>query len=76
LKNITGQIYEKLAILKEWRRLLEDNGFTVLNVSRDKGSDIFKNLNPLRIIARLLLEILLVMPLPLAYQFVFICEKK
>lgn len=71
----TEQVQEKLATLNEWRRFLEENGIQVIHVGRDRGPDILKNLKPHKVIQRLLLRLTVMMPLSMAYQFVFICQK-
>jgi SAM-dependent methyltransferase len=73
------QINEKLDTLKGWLRFLNRKELTVEKILKDKGpkqTSIFEHKNPLRILKRVFKRfILLVTPLNLTYQFVFICKK-
>ena len=71
----TEQPQEMLATIGEWARLFKKHGLIVRRVGKDIGPRIFKNYHPLGMLKRALLKITLALPKPLAYQFVFICQK-
>lgn len=77
----TFQPQEKLAVLGEWRGLLEAHGFTVLQIYRDKEPidtswrRVFCDVHPMRIFNRFIEKVLqAAMPLNLGYQFIFVCQ--
>ncbi len=72
----TSQIHEELHTYSEWRRVLEDKGLSVISCKSDRGYALFKYKNPLRILKSLLMKVTLVLPVQLAYQFIFVCRKQ
>ena len=78
----TGQIVERRATLGEWRDFLESEGLEVKAIHQDKEPmdtswrKVFSDLKPGLIVKRLAEKVLqALVPLNLAYQFVFVCEK-
>lgn len=71
----TEQPQEMLATIGEWGRLFTKHGFSTIKVHKDIGPKILKNFNFLAIIKRLLLRITIALPVPCAYQFIFVCKK-
>lgn len=69
------QPQEMLATLSEWARYIEGSGFKIVSMGSDRGPHILKDKKPHKILARLLLRFTNYLPLSLAYQFIFICEK-
>ena len=57
-----------------WRRLITDAGLDVVRVRADPGPAIFKNRRPLRIVLRLGLRLLGLIP-AFRYQFIFVMRK-
>ncbi|RKZ27901.1 hypothetical protein DRQ26_02255 [bacterium] len=72
----TEQEQELLLTLEEWKKLIEDSGFVVYHIHRDRGPRVLKNFKIIRLIFRLLLKITLVLPIKFAYQFVIYARKK
>jgi SAM-dependent methyltransferase len=70
----TDQPLEFRATRGGWARLLTDAGFRVVRVGTDPGPSIFKNRKPLRILLRLAVRVLSLVPV-LRYQFVFVVAK-
>lgn len=70
----TDQPLEFRATKRGWTRLLTDAGFRVMRVGTDRGPSIFKNRKPLRIVLRLAVRALSLVP-ALRYQFVFVVSK-
>ena len=71
------KINEHLLTLERWTKLLEEEGFNVLNILKDQWPfervDIFSSLNPFGVIKRTALKLLgLTIPLHYSYQFIFI----
>ncbi|HEX4628483.1 MAG TPA: class I SAM-dependent methyltransferase [Gemmatimonadales bacterium] len=57
-----------------WERVMRAAGFQVARVGIDSGPAIFKNYRPARIVLRVLLRAMSLVP-GLAYQFVFVLRK-
>lgn len=57
-----------------WRRIIEASGLQVLRVRGDRGPAIFKNLRPIRLLMRIALRVIGVVP-ALRYQFIFVLRK-
>lgn len=72
----TEQPQEMLATLGQWIRFINQHNLRVEATSRDIGPKVFKNMNPLGIIKRLILKITLILPVSFAYQFIFVCRKQ
>ena len=70
----TDQPLEFRATKRGWTRLLTGAGFRVVRVGTDRGPSIFKNRKPLRILLRLAVRALSLVP-ALRYQFVFVLAK-
>ncbi|OLD37946.1 MAG: hypothetical protein AUI57_09020 [Candidatus Rokubacteria bacterium 13_1_40CM_2_68_8] len=70
----TDQPLEFRASYRGWKRLVEAAGFQILRVKTDRGPAILKNRKPVRILTRLVLRLLSLIP-PLRYQFVFVLRK-
>ena len=70
----TDQPLEFRATQRGWTRLMTDAGFRVMAVGTDWGPSIFKNRKPLRIVLRVLVRLLSLIP-RLRYQFVFVLRK-
>jgi SAM-dependent methyltransferase len=70
----TDQPLEFRATQRGWTRLMTDAGFRVVAVGTDSGPSIFKNRKPLRMVLRVLVRLLSLIP-PLRYQFVFVLRK-
>ena len=70
----TPQPLEFRATRRGWERLVRASGFEIVRVATDAGPAILKNYKPLRIVLRLLLRLLSLVP-PLRYQFVFVLRK-
>jgi SAM-dependent methyltransferase len=70
----TEQPLEFRATRRGWTRAIQAAGFEVVRVGTDAGPAIFKNYRPLRILLRLLLRLISLLP-PLRYQFVFVLRK-
>ncbi len=69
----TEQPQEMLATLGEWVRFIEMHQIKVVDIGKDFGPKIFKNMKPIGIIKRALLKFTLALPLSFSYQFVFVC---
>lgn len=70
----TKQPLEFRATRSGWERLIRASGFDVLSVGSDSGPAILKNRRPLRLLLRLALRLLSLVP-PLRYQFMFVLRK-
>ena len=70
----TQQPLEFRATRGGWERAIRAAGFQVVRVGTDSGPAIFKNYRPGRILLRLLLRLVSLVP-PLRYQFVFVLRK-
>lgn len=70
----TQQPLEFRATRRAWERLIGEAGFQVVRVGADTGPAILKNYRPARIVLRLLLRLLSLVP-GLEYQFVFVLRK-
>ncbi|HEV2750127.1 MAG TPA: class I SAM-dependent methyltransferase [Gemmatimonadales bacterium] len=70
----TQQPLEFRATRGGWERVLRAAGFEVVDVRTDSGPAILKNFRPGRILLRLLLRLVSLVP-PLRYQFVFVLRK-
>ena len=70
----TDQPLEFRATRRGWTRLMTEAGFRVTAVGTDAGPSILKNRKPLRILLRVLVRLLSLVP-PLRYQFVFALRK-
>jgi len=70
----TQQPLEFRATRRGWERVMRAAGFEVVRVGTDAGPAIFKNYRPGRILLRLLLRVLSLVP-PLRYQFVFVLRR-
>jgi SAM-dependent methyltransferase len=57
-----------------WERAIRAAGFQVVRVGTDSGPPIFKNYRLARVVLRLLLRVVSLVP-PLRYQFVFVLRK-
>ena len=66
----TEQPLEFRATRANWETLARSAGFDVLSVGTDHGPAILKNRKPLRIVLRVLVRLLSLVP-PLRYQFIF-----
>jgi SAM-dependent methyltransferase len=70
----TEQPLEFRATRANWMRLARNAGFGVLNVGTDYGPAILKNRRPLKILLRIVVRLLSLIP-PLRYQFIFVLRK-
>ena len=70
----TDQPLEFRATAAGWRRVIEASGLQVVRIATDRGPAILKNRRPLRILLRVALRVLSLVP-PLRYQFVFVLRK-
>ena len=70
----TQQPLEFRATRRGWERVMRTAGFVVVAVDADTGPAIFKNYRPGRIVLRVLLRLISLVP-GLAYQFVFVLRK-
>ena len=70
----TDQPLEFRATRRGWTQVMNESGFRVVRVATDWGPSIFKNRRPLRILLRLLVRAVSLVPL-LRYQFVFVLSK-
>lgn len=70
----TQQPLEFRATRKGWERVITAAGFQVVRVGTDSGPALFKNYRPARILLRLVLRLLSLVP-PLRYQFVFVLRR-
>ncbi|HDG67669.1 MAG TPA: class I SAM-dependent methyltransferase [candidate division Zixibacteria bacterium] len=71
----TEQEQELLLTMNEWKKLIEDHGFKVYHIHRDRGPKIFKNYKIIRMFFRVLLILTLLLPKSFAYQFVIYASK-
>ena len=76
----TRQINEFLFDLRGWSGVLKKNGLVIRKIYQDKWlidkTKLLEDKNPLRLLKRLFSKLRwMVLPLNLAYQFVFICSK-
>jgi 2-polyprenyl-3-methyl-5-hydroxy-6-metoxy-1,4-benzoquinol methylase len=72
LSSGTGQIYEKPRTYTEWKRLLSNHQFTILEATKDPGPTMRKN-DPITQKAKLLIhKFLNTLPLLCTYQFIFV----
>jgi len=72
----TEQEQELLLTISEWKKLIENSGFEIYHIHRDRGPKIFKNFKIIRVIFRLLLRLTLFLPKTFAYQFVIYAQKQ
>jgi SAM-dependent methyltransferase len=70
----TDQPLEFRATRRGWTQLLTESGFRVLRVGTDWGPSILKNRKPLRVVLRVLVRLVSLVP-ALRYQFVFVVQK-
>jgi len=70
----TQQPLEFRATRRAWERVMGQAGFHVVSVGADTGPAILKNYRPARILLRLLLRLISLLP-GLQYQFVFVLRK-
>lgn len=70
----TEQPLEFRSTRRGWERVIRAAGFDVIDVRTDSGPAIFKNYRPGRIVLRLLLRLVSLIP-PLRYQFVFVLRR-
>lgn len=70
----TKQPLEFRATRSGWEGIIRAAGFDVVSVGSDNGPAILKNRRPLRLLLRLALRLLSLVP-PLRYQFVFVLRK-
>ena len=70
----TGQPLEFRATRARWEQLMRAAGFHVARVGTDAGPAILKNYRPGRILLRVLLRLVSLVP-PLRYQFVFVLRR-
>ena len=70
----TDQPLEFRATRRGWTRVMTESGFRVVSVGTDWGPSILKNRRPLRILLRLLVRAVSLIP-PLRYQFAFVLSK-
>ncbi len=70
----TEQPLEFRATRRGWERVIRAAGFDVIDVRTDSGPALFKNYRPGRIVLRLLLRLVSLIP-PLRYQFVFVLRR-
>lgn len=70
----TRQPLEFRATQHGWRRVAEESGLHVVRFGTDWGPAILKNRNLLRIVLRLALRVISVVP-PLRYQFIMVMTK-
>ena len=70
----TEQPLEFRATRRGWERVIRAAGFDVIDVRADSGPAIFKNYRPGRIVLRLLLRLVSLIP-ALRYQFVFVLRR-
>lgn len=71
----TEQPREMLATMGEWARLFHNHRLTVQQIGKDAGPRILKNRKPISLVKRLLVKTTIALPLPFAYQFIFVCRK-
>lgn len=70
----TQQPLEFRATRSGWERVITAAGFAIMDVRTDAGPAIFKNYRPGRVLLRLLLRLVSLVP-PLRYQFIFVLRK-
>lgn len=70
----TQQPLEFRTTRQGWERVIQAAGFQVVRVGTDSGPAIFKNYRPVRLVLRVLLRLVSLVP-GLAYQFVFVLRK-
>ena len=70
----TDQPLEFRATYAGWKRIIDASGLRVVKVVTDAGPAVFKNWRPARILLRVALRVLSLIP-PLRYQFVFVVRK-
>jgi hypothetical protein len=70
----TDQPQEFRASQTGWERIIRSAGLEVEAVGTDSGPAIFKNARPLRLLARIALRVISLVP-SLRYQFVFVVRK-
>ena len=70
----TGQPLEFRATQSGWTSVMTSVGFVVDRVATDWGPALLKNRRPLRLLLRIALRLLSVIP-PLRYQFVFVLRR-
>lgn len=71
----TEQPLEFRATRGNWTTLVRDAGFEVMQVGTDYGPSILKNWRPVKILLRVVVRLLSLVP-PLRYQFVFALRKR
>jgi ubiquinone/menaquinone biosynthesis C-methylase UbiE len=76
----TGQINEFLFDLRGWSEILEKNGLVIRKIYQDKWPsnkiNFLEDKNPVRLLRRLFSKLRwTLLPLNLAYQFVFVCAR-
>lgn len=76
----TRQINEFLFDLRGWSEIIEKNGLVIRKIYQDKWFmneiNLLENKNPLRMLKRFFSKLRWIfLPLDLAYQFIFICNK-
>jgi len=71
----TDQPLEFRSTRRGWTEAFRRAGFEVTSVGTDRGPAIFKNRRPIRILLRVVLRLLSLVP-PLRYQFVFVLRKR
>jgi SAM-dependent methyltransferase len=70
----TDQPLEFRATYAGWKRVIDESGLRVVTVATDAGPAVFKNRRPLRILLRVALRVLSLIP-ALRYQFVFVVRR-
>jgi SAM-dependent methyltransferase len=70
----TEQPLEFRATRANWTAIATAAGFTVVSVGTDRGPAIFKNRRPLKVLLRLVVRLLSLIP-ALRYQFIFVLRK-
>jgi SAM-dependent methyltransferase len=70
----TAQPVEHRDTERGWRRIMEAAGLHVIRVRADPGPAIFKNLRPIRLVLRVALRVIGLVP-ALRYQFIFVLRK-
>lgn len=70
----TAQPVEHRDSERGWRRIIEAAGLRVVRVRGDRGPAIFKNLRPVRLLMRIGLRVIGLIP-ALRYQFIFVLQK-
>lgn len=71
----TGQIMEVPRKLSVWKKMFENEGFSLVSVGKDKGPTIFKEFSIIKKIKISLHKILNLLPTSLTYQFIYKLEK-